>query len=111
MTLDPTRLNGNRLNLNDITTALRRSNSEVGGRLIELSGREFMVRGRGYIKNVQDIERVVVKTNNLGTRCASVTSVVSPSGQICGAASRSWMAVAKWSVASWSCAMAKMRST
>ncbi|MBL9005111.1 MAG: efflux RND transporter permease subunit [Myxococcales bacterium] len=67
VTLDPTRLNGNRLNLNDITAALRKSNSEVCGRLIELSGREFMVRGRGYIKGVQDIEQVVVKTNNLGT--------------------------------------------
>jgi hypothetical protein len=39
----------------------------VGGRLIELSGREYMVRGRGYVKNVGDLEQIVLKTDERGT--------------------------------------------
>src|SRR5512143_2856397 len=45
-----------------VTEAIRMSNDEVGGRLIEFAGAEYMVRGRGYIKNPPDLENVVVKT-------------------------------------------------
>lgn len=48
------------LKLPDVANAVRRSNSESGGRLIEMSGREYMVRGRGYIRNRQDIEQIAV---------------------------------------------------
>lgn len=67
VTIDPTRLAGLRLSLSEVVTAIRKSNSEVGGRLIELAGREYMVRGRGYLKGAVDIEQVVVRSSTLGT--------------------------------------------
>jgi len=50
-----------------VSEAVRNSNVEVGARLIEFSGVEYMVRGHGYIKTPQDIEQIVVKTNDRGT--------------------------------------------
>src|SRR6185503_7928270 len=43
--------------------AVRKGNSDVGGRLVELSGREYMVRGRGYVKNIHDIEDIVLRSD------------------------------------------------
>src|SRR5262249_53983620 len=48
ITVDPNRLAAYGIPLADVVTAVRRSNGETGGRLLELSGHEFMVRGRGY---------------------------------------------------------------
>ncbi len=67
VTVDPNKLTAYGLGFTDIADAIRRSNSEVGGRLIELSGREYMVRGRGYIKQLSDIADIVLKTNDTGT--------------------------------------------
>jgi copper/silver efflux system protein len=50
-----------------VSEAVRNSNIEAGARLIEFSGAEYMVRGHGYIKSPQDIEQIVVKTNDRGT--------------------------------------------
>lgn len=58
--INPAALLAYDLKLPDVANAVRRSNNETGGRLIEMSGREYMVRGRGYIKNRQDIEQVAV---------------------------------------------------
>ncbi len=41
---------------------MRRGNNDVGGRLVELSGREYMVRGRGYVKSIADIENLVLRS-------------------------------------------------
>ncbi|MBX4956172.1 efflux RND transporter permease subunit [Rhizobium lentis] len=60
--VDPSRLKAQRISLNDISNAVRASNTDVGGRTIELSEFEFMVRGRGYLKGVSDIENIVLKT-------------------------------------------------
>ncbi|HEY7585645.1 MAG TPA: CusA/CzcA family heavy metal efflux RND transporter [Candidatus Deferrimicrobiaceae bacterium] len=62
VTVDPNRLSAYGIPLNMVTEAIRMSNNEVGGRLIEFAGAEFMVRGRGYAKKPEDIEKVVVKT-------------------------------------------------
>jgi Cu(I)/Ag(I) efflux system membrane protein CusA/SilA len=67
VTVDPNRLTAYGLSFTDIADSIRKSNSEVGGRLVELSGREYMVRGRGYIKKLSDIADIVLKTNELGT--------------------------------------------
>jgi Cu(I)/Ag(I) efflux system membrane protein CusA/SilA len=67
VTVDPNRLVAYGLGLTDVAEALRRSNSEVGGRLLEISGREYMVRGRGYVKKLDDIAEVAVKTDDKGT--------------------------------------------
>ncbi|HQR45487.1 MAG TPA: CusA/CzcA family heavy metal efflux RND transporter [Thermoanaerobaculia bacterium] len=67
VTLDPNTLAAYGLSLDGVVDAIRKSNNEVGGRLIEFSGREYMVRGRGYLKDIRDIERIAVKTNEKGT--------------------------------------------
>ncbi len=58
--VDPVRLRAYGLPLGKVGAAIRRSNSEVGGRLVEMSEREFMVRGRGYVKEIRDLENVVL---------------------------------------------------
>ncbi|HUI07016.1 MAG TPA: efflux RND transporter permease subunit [Verrucomicrobiae bacterium] len=67
VTVDPTRLQDYGLSIVDITKAIRRNNNEVGGRLIEWNGREYMVRGLGYIRSLDALGQVVVKTDNRGT--------------------------------------------
>jgi len=64
--LDPNRLAAYNIPIDRVTEAIRAGNNDVGGRLVEFSGREFMVRGRGYIKKVSDIEEIVVGTNRSG---------------------------------------------
>jgi Cu(I)/Ag(I) efflux system membrane protein CusA/SilA len=67
VTVDPNRLSAYGVPLMSIVEAIRASNSEVGGRLIEWSGAEYMVRARGYVRKVSDLEEIVVKTNEKGT--------------------------------------------
>ena len=58
--LDPNRLSAYRLPVKSVVDAIRMSNNDVGGRSVELSGAEYMVRGRGYIKSIKDIEMIAV---------------------------------------------------
>ena len=67
VTVDPNRLSAYGVPLMSVVEAIRASNNEVGGRLIEWSGAEYMVRARGYVKSVADLEEIVVKTNEKGT--------------------------------------------
>ena len=67
VTVDPNRLKAQGLSIAAVSEAVRTSNSDVGGRLLEFSGREYMVRGRGYIRSIADIEKVVLKTDERGT--------------------------------------------
>ncbi|GJE41154.1 efflux RND transporter permease subunit [Methylobacterium soli] len=60
--VDPNRLRAQDVSLNKLRDAIRASNADVGGRTVELSEFEFMVRGRGYVKSVADIENIVLKT-------------------------------------------------
>jgi Cu(I)/Ag(I) efflux system membrane protein CusA/SilA len=62
--LDPNKLSAYRLPVKAIVDAIRMSNNDVGGRSIELSGTEYMVRGVGYIRSVRDLETVSVGMNN-----------------------------------------------
>ena len=61
--VDPNRLRALGIPLERVREAVRTSNSDVGGRTVELSEFEFMVRGRGYLRSVADIENVVLKTD------------------------------------------------
>lgn len=65
--IDPNRLTAYNIPLMKVVNAVRDGNNDVGGRLVEFSGMEYMVRGRGYIKNVKDIEDIVVDVDNRGT--------------------------------------------
>ncbi|ARQ10585.1 cation efflux system protein CusA [Rhizobium etli] len=62
--VDPARLKSQGVSLNDVANAVRASNIDVGGRTVELSEFEFMVRGRGYLKGIPDIENIVLKSQN-----------------------------------------------
>jgi Cu(I)/Ag(I) efflux system membrane protein CusA/SilA len=59
--VSPERLHAFKLSLLNVIDAIKRNNNEAGGRLIEWSGKEFMVRAKGYVKNVEDLRKVVVK--------------------------------------------------
>lgn len=65
--LDPVKLQAYRLSITTIKDALRMSNNEVGGRVIELAEHEYAIRGRGYITNKDMLEHVVVGTDEKGT--------------------------------------------
>ncbi len=58
--VDPNRLAAFNIPLMKVVSAIRRGNDEVGGRLMEFSGAEYMVRGRGYVKDKRDIEALSV---------------------------------------------------
>ncbi|HXW08521.1 MAG TPA: CusA/CzcA family heavy metal efflux RND transporter [Vicinamibacterales bacterium] len=74
--LDPNRLFAYGLSSKDVVDAIRASNQEVEGRLLEFAGREYMVRGRGYLTSIEDIEQVAVASDR-GTpvRVRDVASV------------------------------------
>ncbi len=58
--VDPVRLRAYGLSIQQVKHAVQRSNADVGGRLVEMAEREFMVRGRGYVREVRDLEKVVL---------------------------------------------------
>jgi len=61
ITVDPSRLATYRIPLDQVASAIRQSNNEMGGRLLEFAGAEYMVRGRGYARSLEDFEQIVVK--------------------------------------------------
>jgi Cu(I)/Ag(I) efflux system membrane protein CusA/SilA len=61
--VDPVALSAYRIPMETLVNAIRRSNNDVGGRLVEFSGREYMVRGRGYVQRAEDLENVVLGVN------------------------------------------------
>ena len=75
--LDPNRMAAYNLAVGDVVDAIKASNNEVEGRLLEFSGREYMVRGRGYLTSAADIEQVALGADQRGTpiRVADVGDV------------------------------------
>ncbi|MDE2291170.1 MAG: efflux RND transporter permease subunit, partial [Elusimicrobia bacterium] len=65
--LDPAALLAYNIPIGRVVQAIRDGNNDVGGRLVEFSGKEYMVRGRGYAKSVKDIEDIVVGRGKAGT--------------------------------------------
>ncbi len=63
ITVNPNSLAAYKLPLQAVIEAVRHGNNDVGGRLVELSGREYMVRGRGYVKSLQDLEQLVLRAD------------------------------------------------
>ncbi len=62
--VDPRSLRSFNIPLSRVREAIRQSNLDVGGRVVELAEAEFMVRGRGYLKGVEDIEGIALKSEN-----------------------------------------------
>lgn len=63
VTVDPNKLRAYDVSIADVIGAIRDSNNDVGGRIIEMSGREYYVRGRGYIQDLGTVERIVVRAS------------------------------------------------
>jgi len=65
--IDPRALAAYHVPLTKVIEAVRDNNNDVGARLVEFSGTEYMVRGRGYAKSVSDLEDIVVGRSSSGT--------------------------------------------
>ncbi len=65
--LDPNRLLAYGLSIGDVIGAVRASNEDVGGRVIEIAGHEQMIRGRGYVRSKADLEEIPLKLGGEGT--------------------------------------------
>ena len=76
--VDPNRLQSYKIPIMKVVEAVRKGNSDVGGRLVEFSGAEYMVRGRGYAKSVDDIGNIVLLATEGGVpvRVKDVGNVV-----------------------------------
>ncbi len=61
---DPQRLRDLGITLDKLREVIRASNTDVGGRTLELSGFEFVVRGKGYLRGVDDLGKIAVKSDN-----------------------------------------------
>ena len=64
--VNPNRMLAYNITLPQIKRAIQNSNVDVGGRLLEMGETEFMIRGRGYLRNLEDIEQVVVGNDSDG---------------------------------------------
>ncbi len=67
ITIDPNRLLTYDIPMTKVIEAVKRSNRDVEGRVLEFSGIEYMVRGRGYIKGIDDLRWIPVSTDGSGT--------------------------------------------
>jgi copper/silver efflux system protein len=67
ISLDPIKLRARGLSINDVAMAVKRSNGEVGGRSLEMSEKEFMIRAKGYVKSLDDLREVAVGIGPGGT--------------------------------------------
>jgi Cu(I)/Ag(I) efflux system membrane protein CusA/SilA len=65
--IHPNKLLAYGIPLDDVMKAIQASNNDVGGRVLEFNGTEFMVRGRGYVRKPEDLEKVVLTVNEKGT--------------------------------------------
>src|ERR1035437_6190873 len=62
--IDPVKLRAYNISTSDVSSAIQRSNSEVGGKIIESNSAEYFIRGQGYIKSIADIENTVVSNQS-----------------------------------------------
>ncbi len=65
--INPNALLAYNIPLTKVVEAIRQSNNDVGGRLLEMSGTEYMIRAKGYVKSPADLENTVIGTDERGT--------------------------------------------
>ena len=75
--VDPNKLAAYKIPIQAVRRAIKRSNRDVGGRLIEMAETEYMVRGQGYIRSLDDLREIPLKTDSMGTpiRLADVATI------------------------------------
>jgi len=88
--VNPNALLAYNIPLTKVVEAVRQSNNEVGARLLEMSGTEYMIRAKGYIKNPEDLENTVIGTDDKGTPVLIRTSPMSCLGLIFAGVSPTW---------------------
>jgi len=78
--IDPNKLFAFGISLNQVIRSIRESNNDVGGKVIEFSGFEYVVRGRGYIRGLDDLRNTTVAVDENGTpvRVGDIASVHRP---------------------------------
>ncbi len=62
--VDPRKLQAYGIPLSRVTQMIRASNMDVGGRVVEMTETEYVVRGRGYLRGIPDLEQIVLKSDN-----------------------------------------------
>src|SRR5882672_3679187 len=62
--VDPNKLRAYGIPINKLMQVIHDSNSEIGGRVVEFTGKEYLVRARGYFRSLNDLETVPVATKN-----------------------------------------------
>jgi len=67
VTVDPNKLLAYRVPVHKVMETIRNSNNEVGGRVVEFTGKEYVVRARGYIQSLEDIANLAVSSDGMGT--------------------------------------------
>ena len=67
ITVDPNKLRAYNIPISKIRDAVRMSNNDVGGRLLEVAEKEFMIRGLGYIESLEDIRQIALGVDGNGT--------------------------------------------
>ncbi len=67
ITIDPDKLQAYHLSLKQIISRIRQNNNDVGGQVLEMSGHEYFIRGRGYIKKMEDIRAINLGADAQGT--------------------------------------------
>ena len=75
--VDPNKLQAFNMPIQKVVEAVRTGNNDVGGRLVEFTGAEYMVRGRGYAQSTEDLEKIVLARSDDGVpvRIADVANV------------------------------------
>jgi len=64
--VDPMKLLAYRIPVGDVIEAVRASNQDTGGRLLELAGHEYVIRGRGYVTSVDDLRKIPLRVSDRG---------------------------------------------
>ena len=78
--VDPTKLRAYGITLQDVMAAVRRSNEDVGGQVIEIAGHEHVIRGRGYVTSLRDLELIPIKLVRTGQPASSSSAGMTGSG-------------------------------
>lgn len=74
--IDPHKLNYYNIPLSQVLKAVKNNNNDVGGRKFEMNGTGYIVRGLGYIKNLQDVENISIGTiNTVSVKIKDIASV------------------------------------
>ena len=109
--LDPQRMRDLGITMQKMRDAIRASNADVGGRTVELSEFEYVIRGKGYLKGINDLGNIVLKTSNGTPVLLQGRRPRRTRARTSGAASPNSTARARSPAASCCSALASMRST